>query len=77
MCFFTMQGDYLGCMKVVGGLISTNNSYFTWFPNHRQLGFLSKELFCLSLTPKFKTKLLYPLLLQNELVETDFDNILS
>ena len=55
MCFFTMQEDYLGSMKTVGDLISTNNSYLTWFPNHSQLGFLNKELFCLNLTPKFKT----------------------
>ena len=55
MCFFTMQEDYLGSMKTVGDLIITNNSYLTWFPNHSQLGFLNKELFCLNLTPKFKT----------------------
>ena len=55
MCFFTMQEDYLGSFKIVGDLISTNNSYLTCFPDPSQLGFLNKELFCLSLTPKFKT----------------------
>ena len=55
MCFLTMQGDYLGSLKIVGDLISTNNSSLTCFPDPSQLGFLNKELFCLNLTPKFKT----------------------
>ena len=54
MCFFTMQKDYLGSSKIVGDLM-TNNSYLTCFPDPSQLGFLNKELFCLNLTPKFKT----------------------
>ena len=55
MCFFTMQGEYLGSLKIAGDLISTNNSCLTCFPDPVQLGFLSKELFCLNLAPKFKT----------------------
>ena len=55
MCFFTMQEDYLGSLKIFGDLMSTNNSYLTCFPDPSQLGFLNKELFCLNLTPKFKT----------------------
>ena len=61
MCFFTMQGEHLGSLKIVADLISTNNSCLTCFPDPSQLGFLNKELFCLNLTPKFKTYL--PLLL--------------
>ena len=55
MCFFTMQGDYLGSLKIVGDLISTNNSYLTCFPDPIRLGFLNEELFCLNLIPKFTT----------------------
>ena len=44
-CFFTMQGDYLGSLKIVGDLININNSYLTCFPDPSHLGFLNKELF--------------------------------
>ena len=55
MCFFTIKGEYLGSLKIVGDLISTNNSCLPCFLDPSQLGFLNKELFGLNLTPKFKT----------------------
>ena len=55
-----MQGDLVS-LKIFSDLVSTNNSYLNCFSDPIQLGFLNKELFCLNLTPKFKTYL--PLLL--------------
>ena len=45
----------LSSLDIAGDLITTNNSYLTCFPDPIQLGFLNKEMFCLNLTPKFKT----------------------
>ena len=55
MCFFTMQGENLGSLKIVGDLVNTNNCCLICFLDLSQLGFLNKELFCLNLTPQFKT----------------------
>ena len=63
MCFFTMQGENLGSLKIVGGLINTNNCCLICFSDPSQPVFLNKESFCLNLTPEFKTYLQSPLLL--------------
>ena len=54
-CFFTMLGEILGSLKIVGDLISTNNTCLICFTDPSQLGFLNKEVLCLHLTPKFNT----------------------
>ena len=51
MCFFTMLGENLGSLKIVGDVINTNIYCLIGFPYPSQLGFLDKESFCLNLNP--------------------------